>query len=126
MNAIPPSLTAGQDAADPAAARWAALCDAAAIVAVLADADPIADANDAADFAARVTGAEAWRRVMVENGIADLGAIMEPGIAALMTVNARGADPRPAAQALWREFSAAREAIVALLPPKDVAAAPTR
>jgi hypothetical protein len=42
---------------------------------------------------------------------------MEPGLAALLAVNARGADPRPAAEALWREFLAARAAVLALLPP---------
>ena len=43
--------------------------------------------------------------------------MMEPGIAALLGINARGADPRPAALALWREFTAARGAVLSLLPP---------
>ncbi len=47
-------------------------------------------------------------------------------IAALLAVNARGADPRPAAQALWREFVAARAAIVSLLPPTGTPAALAR
>ena len=37
--------------------------------------------------------------------------------AALLGVHARGADPRPAAQALWREFVEARSAVLALLSP---------
>jgi hypothetical protein len=44
-------------------------------------------------------------------------AVLEPGIAALLGVNARGASPRPAALALWREFTEARAAVLALLPP---------
>jgi len=44
---------------------------------------------------------------------------MEPGLAALIAVNARDADPQPAALTLWREFVAARAAIVGLLPPGD-------
>ena len=44
-------------------------------------------------------------------------AMLQPGIAALLGVNARGADPRAAALALWREFIAARAALLALLPP---------
>ena len=75
------------------------------------------DAGAAADFPLRIADAEPWRQAQAENGIADLAAIMEPGIAALLAINARGADPRPAAEALWREFRAAREAILALLPP---------
>ena len=42
---------------------------------------------------------------------------MEPGLEALLTACARGADPRPAARALWNEFLRARDALVALAPP---------
>ena len=41
---------------------------------------------------------------------------MEPGIAALMAINARGGDCRSAAEALWSEFSAARAALLAMVP----------
>jgi hypothetical protein len=44
---------------------------------------------------------------------------MEPGIAALLGVQARGADPCPAAKALWREFTEARAAVLALLSPNE-------
>ena len=125
MNAIPPSFTAEHGAATTAGVRWTALSDAAGIVATLAGADPLADMDEAADFPLRIGNVEPWRQVQAENGIADLAAIMEPGIAALLAVNARGADPRPAAEALWREYRAAREAILALLPPSpDTAPAP--
>lgn len=117
MNAIPPSFTADHGAASAVGGRWIALCDAAAIVATLAGVDPRADAGESASFTARIGHAEPWRLVQAENGIADLSAIMEPGLAALLAVNARGADPRPAARALWREIRAARDAILALLPP---------
>jgi hypothetical protein len=49
--------------------------------------------------------------------VADLAAVMEPGLAALLSINARGADTRPAARALLHEFNQARAAIIALLPP---------
>ena len=52
-----------------------------------------------------------------DRAIEDMTAVMEPGIAALLGVNARGADPRPAALALWREFTEARAGVMALLPP---------
>jgi len=125
MNAMPPSFTAvpvsvrTSFANNPASAtsmRWAALTDAATVVAALAGLEPERSTPEVRNFPALIRDLEAWRRERAENGVADLAAIMEPGIAALLAVNARGADPRPAAMALWREFIAARGAILALLP----------
>jgi hypothetical protein len=115
VNAIPPSFppAGGAAAAGEAVAQWAALAEAAAVVAALADITP---ERAEPDFAGRLAAAQGWRRIMAENGIADLAAIMEPGLAALLSVNDRGADPRPAALALWDEYRAAREAVLALLP----------
>lgn len=126
MNALPPSFTAASGSARvsfaPAGAsvtsmRWAALGDAANVVAALAGLEPERTRAEVRNFPALIRDAEAWRRERAEHGVADLAAIMEPGIAALLAVNARGADPRPAAMALWREFVAARAAILSLLPP---------
>lgn len=48
------------------------------------------------------------------NAISDLLAITEPGIAALSAIEGRGQDATAPALALWREFHAAREALMAL------------
>ena len=96
--------------------RWAALADAAEVVATLAGIEPERPTPEVRNFPALIRDAEAWRREQAENGIADLAAVMEPGLAALLAVNTRGANPRPAAMALWREFTAARSAILSLLP----------
>ena len=126
MNAVPPSFTSAPGSARASFAhgstsatsmRWAALADAANVVAVLAGLEPERTTAEVRNFPALIRDAEAWRRERAENGVADLAAIMEPGIAALLAVNARGADPQPAATALWREFVAARAAILSLLPP---------
>jgi len=123
MNAVPPSFTAAsragfaQGSASATSMRWAALADAANVVASLAGVEPERPTPELRNFPALIRDTEAWRREQAENGGADLAAVMEPGIAALLAVNARGADPRPAAMALWREFTAARAAILALLPP---------
>jgi hypothetical protein len=126
MNALPPSFppvtgstreSFAQAPVSPAALRWGALGEAASVVATLAGLEPEWLEPEVRDFPALIRDAEAWRRERAENSVADLAAIMEPGIAALLAVNARGADPRPAAMALWREFVAARTAILALLPP---------
>ncbi len=124
MNAIPPSFTASgpsrpnfeRTSASATSMRWAALADAANVVAVLAGIEPGRPTPEVRNFPALVRDAETWRREQAENGVADLAAVMEPGIAALLAVNARGADPKPAAMALWREFIAARSAILSLLP----------
>jgi hypothetical protein len=122
MNAIPPSFTSAgragfaQGSASATSMRWAAVADAANVVAMLAGLEPERTTPDVRNFPALIRDAEAWRREQAENGVADLAAVMEPGIAALLAVNARGADPKPAATALWREFVAARSAILSLLP----------
>jgi hypothetical protein len=125
MNAIPPSFPpagsagAGLASGSPGivAMQWAALAEAADLVATLAGVEPRFDPDERGGFAALIASAEAWRRERAERGVADLAAIMEPGLAALLEINARGADPRPAALALSREFTAARTAILAVLAP---------
>ena len=126
MNAVPPTFTPAPGSAARAtfapgsanatSMRWAALADAADVVASLAGVEPERPTPEVRNFPALIRDAEAWRREQAENGIADLAAVMEPGLAALLAVNTRGANPRPAAMALWREFTAARSAILSLLP----------
>ena len=74
---------------------------------------------DVRNFPAIMRDAGGWRRSMAEEGIEDLTAIMEPGMAALLAVHARGVSPAAAALALWQEFHAARAALLALTPPAD-------
>lgn len=107
----------GQAAASRTALQWAALSDAANVVAVLAGFQPEPDAPAIRNFPALLRDAAAWQREQARNGIADLLEVMEPGISALMAINARGADPSAAARALWHEFTDARSALLALLPP---------
>jgi hypothetical protein len=122
MNAIPPTMTPsrasfGQAAASASSLKWAALQDAANVVATLAGLEPERTTPEIRNFPALIREAAPWRRELADSAIADMTAVMEPGIAALLGVNARGADPRTAALALWREFTQARSAVLALLPP---------
>ena len=120
MNAVPPSFDAAL-ALDPhvaAGQRWEALAEAAGVVATLGGIEPQPATPAAPDFAGLIRDADPLRRERAEHGVADLVAVLEPGIAALLAVNARGADPRPAAQALWREFEATREAVLSVLSPR--------
>jgi hypothetical protein len=105
----------GTSPVEAAAAKWVALSEAAAVVAALAGQAPPLPATQ--DFCEAIRAATPWRREAAVKGIDDLAAIMEPGIEALLAVNARGADAQAPALALWREFCAARDALLALTAP---------
>ena len=107
----------GQSAANASSLKWAALQDAAKVIAALSGLEPEHATPQVRNFPALMREAEPWRRELADRGIEDMTAVLEPGIAALLGVNARGASPRPAALALWHEFVEARAALLALLPP---------
>lgn len=139
MNAPPPTFGAQRPRSTPdrpadrtslgasaTSLRWAALGDAGTVVAALAGVEPEAPTRALRDFPVLLRECSPWRRQLADNMVADLAAVMEPGIAALLAVNARGADPRPAARALWHEFALARAAVLALLPPSGDMGPPHR
>lgn len=66
-------------------------------------------------FPERIEYLRDWRAGLIRQGIADLAAVMEPGLTALIAVHRRGADPAPAAQALMHEFLQARDALLAMV-----------
>jgi hypothetical protein len=143
MNALPPSFTGpttaspgllpgsgraefGQASANAMSMKWAALHDAAGVVAMLAGTAAEPMKPEIRNFPATMRDAGGWRRTMAEQGIEDLAAIMEPGIAALLSVQARGVSPAFAAQALWQEFLSARNGLLTLVPPPHEASSPRR
>ena len=107
----------GAGGASTTSLKWAALQDSAAVVATLAGLEPEYSTAEVRNFPVVIRDAAPWRREAAERGVDDLAAIMEPGIAALLAVHARGQDPAAAALALWNEYRAARTAILALAPP---------
>jgi hypothetical protein len=109
----------GQASASAMSMKWAALHDAATAVAALARVPAEPMRADLRNFPAAMRDAGGWRRELADQGIEDLAAFMEPGLAALLAVHARGADAAPAALALWEEFRAARDGLMALVPPQD-------
>ncbi|WP_354144922.1 hypothetical protein [Altererythrobacter litoralis] len=54
------------------------------------------------------------RLVLASDGIADLDAILRPGLVSLRTIRARGQDATAPALALWREFHALRTGLLSL------------
>lgn len=135
MNAQPPSFSPpgapptllpgsgragfGQASGCAMSMKWAALHEAAGVVAMLAGmaAEPMNP--EVRNFPAVMRDAGGWRRNLAEQGVADLAAIMEPGLAALLAVQARSVSPATAALALWQEFHAARARLLALAPPPE-------
>lgn len=121
MNAVAPALAPNTGrhptGSSAAALRWAALTDAGQVVAMLAGVSVERPGREIREFPVLLRTAKPWRREAAELALEDLSAIMEPGIAALMAINARGGDCRVAAQALWSEFDTARKALIAMLPP---------
>ncbi|MBD3730977.1 MAG: hypothetical protein IE933_14890 [Sphingomonadales bacterium] len=121
----PNASSTSQPAAEPQRLRasssqmsvqWAALQDAAGAVATLAGLATEKPSPTVRNFPALIRDAGGWRLDLAERGIADLTAIMQPGLTALLAVNARGQDATAAALTLWREFHAARAAILGLVP----------
>jgi hypothetical protein len=109
----------GQASASAMSMKWSALHDAVAVVGSLTGMAPEAMRPEVRNFPAMMRDVGGWRRDLAEQGIGDLSAVMEPGLAALLAINARGVNPAPAALALWQEFHAARAALLALTPPPE-------
>lgn len=109
----------GQASASVMSMKWSALHDAVAVVGSLTGMAPEAMRPEVRNFPALMRDVGGWRRELAEQGVDDLSAVMEPGLAALLAVHARGVNPAPAALALWQEFHAARAALLALAPPPE-------
>ena len=100
-------------------AKWLAVQEVAALVAELAGIEADPQAQDGETFIERLALTKGWRRNLAENGIDDLVAVVEPGVAALLSLRARGIDARPPALALWQEIEDARATLLALVAPLD-------
>lgn len=101
----------------PLEMQWAALHRAADAVAKLANETAAIDETDSLLSATpppALRQLDQRRRRMIEEGLADLVAIMEPGLTALLAIHRSGGDVTTPASALWREFLAARSGLEAL------------
>ncbi|TAD73171.1 MAG: hypothetical protein EAY70_12665 [Sphingomonadales bacterium] len=67
------------------------------------------------EIGAVIARATPWQRVLVAQAVADCAAMLDTGLAALGTLARRGQDPSAPALILWREFHAARAAMVRVL-----------
>jgi hypothetical protein len=124
MASLPPEPILSAPPAPPAAAatlaaQWQALHVQAAELAALARIAPEAAPTPLAPL---IENARDWQRNLAAQGLADIAAMLTPGLAALATLTARGQDTAAPALALWREFHAARSGVLAALAPAEVTA----
>lgn len=106
----------GQASVSAMSMRWSALHDAAETVAGIAGVAAEPMTADLRNFPSVMRDAGGWRHELAEQGVADLSAMMVPGLAALLQAHARGVAPVAAAEALWHEFVLARDGLLALQP----------
>lgn len=115
---LPPLDPAPRAVSDLAALaeQWDAVHEAAAAVAQLAQLGREEPDAAIAGLPARAAEIGGWNYEMAARGVDDLAAVMRPGLRALLGLTAEGQDTTAAALTLWREFHAAREAILAFVP----------
>ncbi|MEL6530375.1 MAG: hypothetical protein AAFQ27_10460 [Pseudomonadota bacterium] len=114
-----------QDASWPEASlaeRWEQLHAQAERLAELASITPELFDENLALFPEHLTQCSQWQQDLAWQGIEDIDAMMQPGLAALHTINTRGQDTSAPALALWREFHAARNAVLAVAHVKQTCA----
>jgi hypothetical protein len=70
---------------------------------------------------ALIARAAPWQRLLVARSVADNAAMLDAGLAALATLARRGQDTAAPALALWREYHAARAAMLSVLGPAEAA-----
>lgn len=85
---------------------------------MLAAVKPEPPTSEIRGFPVAIRDAGGYRLELAERAIGDLFAVMESGLSVLLSARARGASAISAAQTLWEDFTDARAAILALVPPR--------
>lgn len=62
-----------------------------------------------------IDNAQPWQATLLAQGMEDVAAMLGSGMAALATLSGRGQNTAAPALVLWREFHAARGALLAVL-----------
>ncbi|AOL93299.1 hypothetical protein [Porphyrobacter sp. LM 6] len=108
--------TAAAIGAGPAAlaAAWEQLEGQAAQLALLARIAP-EPSREASAITPLLASARTWQCQLAAQGIADIAAMLGSGLTALATLSRREQDTSAPALALWREFHAARTALIDVL-----------
>ena len=72
------------------------------------------------ELGAVIVRAAPWQRALIARTIGDCAAMLDTGLVALGTLQRRGQDAAAPALVLWREFHAARAAMIAVLEAEPV------
>ena len=107
-----------QTAQGTLAERWQSLHENAQIIASMAALATESYDGEIAEFPERICEAGDERLAWAELTLEDIDAIMQPGLTALLAIQARGQDTTAPALALWREIHASRAGLLALCPAK--------
>lgn len=96
------------------AARWEELHNRAQAIAQMAALATEPFAGEIAAFPQLAERCGETERELIARGIEDIDAILQPGLTALLSIEARGQDPIAPALALWREYYYARKSLLGL------------
>ncbi|NNK45185.1 MAG: hypothetical protein HKP43_00990, partial [Altererythrobacter sp.] len=97
------------------AAGWTAINEAGQEIGRFAALAPEQLEGSLIDFPNAIETAGGARLLLARETIGDINAMLQPGLAALRAIAARGQDTTAPAIALWREFYASRSALLALV-----------
>ena len=96
-------------------ARWTAINEAGQEIGRFATLAPEKLDGSLMEFPNAIETAGGTRLLLARETIGDIDAMLQPGLAALRAIAARGQDTTAPAIALWREFHASRNALLALV-----------
>ena len=102
------------DAAQDFATRWAKLNEAGQEIGSMAALGREEMTDELAGFPEAIEAIGSTRWAIAQDTLADIDAILQPGLTALHAIRARGQDTTAPALALWREFHASRSSLLAL------------
>ncbi len=97
------------------AARWTAINEAGQEIGRFAALAPEKLDGTLMEFPNAIETVGGTRLLLARETIGDIDAMLQPGLAALRAIAARGQDTTAPAIALWREFHASRNALLALV-----------
>ena len=100
--------------------KWEALHETAQVIGTMAQLAREDYSGEIAAFPNAVVLAGTAKQELAEQGLEDLDAIIQPGVTALLAIEARGKDVTAPALALWREFYSSRQSMLTLCAHADL------
>lgn len=100
--------------------KWEAMHETAQLIGTMAHLAHEDYTGPIAAFPNVIVLAGTSKQELAEQGLEDLDAIVQPGLTALLAIEARGQDTTAPALALWREYHAVRQSLMALCLPEDL------